>query len=225
MKLSEKKNSQFTNHPETDTTVKAVIVDVTDTKKKLTAYGEKDQFRLVFETEIVDSEKDRRHCIWSRGFTPSLDEKSTFRKEVKKIIGRELTRNELADFDTETLIGLGVKLIVQHATVGDNVYANITYLCADKDKPLKASGAYIRVRDRDQYVQPVADKVEASDWERVAVHIGKHKGVLLGDVDEIGVKSLIEKWLPKAKADGKAEDAALIAALSLLADILGCDDY
>ena len=41
----------------------------------------------------------------------------------------------------------------------------------------------------------------------------------------MGVASLIDKWLPKAKADGKADDAALVAALTELADILGGDDY
>jgi len=54
MKLSEKKNSSFTPHPETDGPIKAVLVDITDLKKRVTQYGEKDEFRLVFETEVMD---------------------------------------------------------------------------------------------------------------------------------------------------------------------------
>jgi hypothetical protein len=97
----------------------------------------------------------------------------------------------------------------------------------DKDKALKPSGKYIRVRDRD--TDAPTDKTEAkaeeSGWESVIVHVGKYKGKALGEVDEVGVGSLIDKWLPKAKAGGKAEDAALVAALTELADILNGEDY
>ena len=47
----------------------------------------------------------------------------------------------------------------------------------------------------------------------------------MGSVDEAGVAKLIEGWLPKAKAESKAEDAALVSALTELADILGADEY
>ena len=56
MKLSEKRNSNFTPHPATDEPIKAVLVDVTELKKRMTAFGEKDEFRLVFETECMDTE-------------------------------------------------------------------------------------------------------------------------------------------------------------------------
>ena len=120
-----------------------------------------------------------------------------------------------------------MKLIIQHEHKDDKTYANISFMAPDKDKALKPSGKYIRQRDRDADAPaaPTEAKAEASGWESVIVHVGKYKGKALGEVDEVGVGSLIEKWLPKAKADGKAEDAALIAALTELADILGCDDY
>ena len=227
MKLSEKRNSQFTPHPETEGPIKAVLVDVTELKKRMTQYGEKDEFRLVFETECEDEENDRRFCIWSRGYTPSLNEKAALRKDLKKMMGRELTQLELDEFDLEGLIGHGVKLIIQHEHKDDKTYANISFMAPDKDKALKPSGKYIRVRDRDTDA-PTAQteaKAEASGWESVIVHVGKYKGEALGSVDESGVAKLIEGWLPKAKADGKAEDAALVAALTELADILGADDY
>ena len=227
MKLSEKRNSNFTPHPATDEPIKAVLVDVTELKKRMTQYGEKDEFRLVFETECMDEENDRRFCIWSRGYTPSLNEKAALRKDLKKMMGRELTQLELDEFDLEALIGHGVKMIIQHEHKDDKTYANISFMTPDKDKALKPSGKYIRVRDRDTDA-PTAQteaKAESTGWADVIVHVGKYKGKALGEVDEAGVASLIDKWLPKAKADGKSEDAALVAALSELADILGSDDY
>ena len=228
MKLSEKKNSNFTPHPETDGTIKAVLVDVTELKKRMTQYGEKDEFRLVFETEVMDEENDRRFCIWSRGYTPSLNEKAALRKDLKKLMGRDLTSLELDEFDLEALIGHGVKLIIQHETKDDRTYANISFMSPDRDKTtLKPSGKYTRIRDRevDGAAQQSEEKYEDPSWELVQVHIGKYKGKLLGEVDEAGVATLIEKWLPKAVADGKPEDAALAAALTELSALLGGDDY
>jgi hypothetical protein len=227
MKLSEKRNSNFTPHPETDGPIKAVLVDITELKKRVTQYGEKDEFRLVFETEAMDEENDRRFCIWSRGYTPSLNEKAALRKDLKKMMGRDLTQLELDEFDLEGLIGHGVKLIIQHEHKDDKTYANISFIAPDKDKALKPSGKYKRIRDRDSDAptEQTEAKAEASGWESVIVHVGKYKGKALGEVDKVGVASLIDKWLPKAKADGKADDAALVAALTELADILGGDDY
>ena len=228
MKLSEKKNSNFSPHPETEGTIKAVLVDVTELKKRMTQYGEKDEFRLVFETEVMDEENDRRFCIWSRGYTPSLNEKAALRKDLKKLMGRDLTSLELDEFDLEGLIGHGVKLIIQHETKDDRTYANISFMSPDRDKTtLKPSGKYTRIRDREVIAGEVdtEEKSEEPGWETVMVHIGKYKGKLLGEVDEAGVATLIEKWLPKAVADKKAEDAPLAAALTELSALLGGDDY
>jgi hypothetical protein len=228
MKLSEKRNSNFSPHPETDGPIKAVLVDVTELKKRMTQYGEKDEFRLVFETECEDEENDRRFCIWSRGYTPSLNEKAALRKDLKKMMGRDLTQLELDEFDMESLIGHGVKLIIQHEHKDDKTYANISFIAPDKDKALKPSGKYKRIRDRDTDApaEQTEAKAEASGWESVVVHVGKYKGKKLGEVDEVGVASLISNWLPKAKNNANTiDDAALVAALTELDGILGGDDY
>jgi len=226
MKLSEKKQSNFTPHPETEGPIKAVLVDVTELKKRMTQYGEKEEFRLVFETEAYDDENDRRFCIWSRGYTPSLNEKAALRKDLKKMMGRDLTSAELGEFDLEALIGFGVKLIIQHETKEDRTYANISFMAPDRDKTtLKPSGKYTRIRDREVDGAAPQEKATGTSWETVTVHIGKYKGKLLGEVDEAGVATLIEKWLPKAVADGKPEDAALAAALTELSALIGGDDY
>jgi len=229
MKLSEKKNSNFTPHPETEGPIKAVLVDITDLKKRQTQYGEKDEFRLVFETECMDEENDRRFCIWSRGYTPSLNEKAALRKDLKKMMGRELTSAELEEFDVECLIGHGVKLIIQHEHKDDRTYANISFIAPDKEKALKPSGKYKRIKDREEKSDSAdsedeADAPAASGWEAVIVHVGKHKGKKLADVDEAGVKILIEKWLPQAKSAKNLEDAGLVAALDELAALLAGDD-
>lgn len=227
MKLSEKRNSNFTPHPETEGPIKAVLVDITELKERQTQYGLKEEFRLVFETEAYDAENDRNFCIWSRGYTPSLNEKAALRKDLKKLMGRDLTQAELDEFDLEALIGHGVRLIIQHEHKDDKIYANISFMAPDKDKALKPSGKYIRQRDRDTDAPTQQSQAKAKDagWESVIVHVGKYKGKALGEVDEAGVAKLIDGWLPKAKADNKAEDAALVAALTELADILGSDDY
>jgi hypothetical protein len=227
MKLSEKKNTTFTPHPETDGPIKAVLVDITELKKRMTQYGEKEEFRLVFETEVMDEENDRRFCIWSRGYTPSLNEKSALRKDLKKLMGRDLTSNELNEFDLEALIGHGVKLIIQHETKDDKTYANISFMSPDRDKTtLKPSGKYTRIRDREVDGDVFeGKKSEEPGWETVQIHVGKYKGKLLGQVDEAGVATLIEKWLPKAIADNKPEDKALAAALTELSAILTGDEY
>jgi hypothetical protein len=230
MKLSEKKQSTFTPHPDSNGEyVKAVLVDITDLKKRITQYGEKDEFRLVFETEVMDTVNDRRFCIWSRGYTPSLNEKAALRKDLKRLMGRELTTAELSEFDVESLIGFGVKLIIQHETKDDRTYANISFMVPDKEKSLKPSGKYKRIKDREEKSDSAdsedeADAPAASGWEAVVVHVGKHKGKKLADVDEAGVKILIEKWLPQAKAARNLEDAGLVAALDELSELLAGDD-
>ena len=234
MKLSEKKQSNFTPHPETEGPIKGVIVDFTELKTRMTQYGEKNEFRFVIETEAMDEVNDRRFCIWTRGYTASLDEKAALRKDLKKMMGRELTSLELREFDIESMIGHGVKLIIQHETKDDRTYANISFIAPDKEKSLKPSGKYKRIKDREEKSDSYdradsadsdeADGPAASGWEAVVVHVGKHKGKRLADVDEAGVKILIEKWLPQAKAAKNLEDAGLVAALDELAALLAGDD-
>jgi hypothetical protein len=237
MKLTEKKTSTFQPHPETDGPIKAVIVDVTEPKSVQTKFGEKEMFRLVFETEMVDEENNRNWCIWSRNYTPSLNEKASFRKDLKRVMGRELTKNELDEgFDTEILLGMGVKLIVQHeeSPDGEKTYANISFLTNDPN-PMKPTGGYTRQRDRDKDGddKPAPAKAtakaskpaaKATSWEDCIIHIGKHKGKTLGSIAEEDVQILIDKWLPKAGAS--AEDQSLAAALQEIADLLATsEDY
>ena len=239
MKLSEKKGGDFAPHPVTDGPVKAVIVDVTPLKKVQSEFGEREVFRVVYETEVTDDE-GKRLCVWSRPYTPSLNEKANFRKDLKKIIGRDLTAAELEEFDTEALLGMGVKLIVEHEEGKDGkVYAILAFIGPDKDKVhLKPSGKYTRVKDREdkggggasgggqagyRKAPAAAEDEGRQDWQKVKVHVGKHAGVDLGDLDEEAVKALIENWLPKHKANAKpkADDKRLAAGLEEVGELLG----
>jgi hypothetical protein len=226
MKIKEKQQGEFIPHPETDGMVKGVIVDVTPLKTVQSQYGEREVFRLVIESE-VENDEDRRFCVWSRPFTPSLNEKSNFRKELKRIMGRDLTALELKEYDTESLIGFGVNMIVQHELVPNGTtYAVISFIAPDKSgSPITASGSYKRVKDREPYdgnkQSAPAQKapVKAISWQQTIVHVGKFKGMELGKVPEDGAMALIDHWIPTADPNCPF-DAPLIKALKELAVIL-----
>jgi len=64
---------------------------------------------------------------------------------------------------------------------------------------------------------PAAQAPAPSDhsWRKTKIHVGKHKGLTLGDLDRASVESLVDRWLPTATAAPKksADDKRLIAAL------------
>ena len=237
MKLSEKKGGDFTPHPQTEGKVKAVIVDVTPLKTQQSQYGEREVFKLVYESEVLRDD-GTPYLIWSRPYTPSIHEKSSFRKDLESILGRKLTAAERDGFDAEDLIGMGVKVLVDQDERDGKVFSNISKIWADKkdkdNEPLKPTGKYTRVQDRDTQGSPQSapaapSKAPAKDeraaWQKVIVHIGKHTGKALGDVDEEGVELLIQKWLPSALKSNKSEDALLIAALTEVQALLSPSDY
>lgn len=245
MKLSAKGNKEFTPAPEF--TGRAVCVDVTPPEMKQTDFGLKEKFKIVFELDLENPDRPgERHCVWSRGFTTSLNEKALLRKFLRTWFGRDLTAQELEEFDTESLIGKPAFIVVTH-NHGDNgeTYADITACTPHKQgEPLAPSGKFTRKQDRDakksetggtaatgsgasyrKAEQPSAvagdgnagPLVSRDTWMSVKVHVGKHAGIDLGDLDEDAVRALIAKWLPVAKANPKpkADDKRLMAALEL----------
>lgn len=234
MKLSKNSGGDFAPHPETDGPIQAVIVDVTPLKKVDTAYGPKEKFRIVYETTLKREDGKNWH-VWSPGYTASLHEKAGFRKDLKKILGRDLTAQEENEFETESLIGKCVSLIITHEHRDDKTYANIAFIGQDKSgNPLKPSGEYTRVKDRESkggapqgekagYRKAESDPdAGRDDWQKTKVHVGKHAGVDLGDLDAEAVQALIEKWLPKHEANAKptADDKRLAAALKAAQELL-----
>ena len=88
-------------------------------------------------------------------------------------------------------------------------------------------GKYIRMKDREQkdgqFRQAAGGGGDGSDWRRVKVHVGKHAGLDLGDLDQGAVEALVTRWLPDAMANPKPlkADRELIAGLRGAADVLG----
>lgn len=224
-------NSNFTPCPEYNG--KAVCVDVTPLRKRQGQYGESNVFKIVFEVDAT-REDGSRFCVWSRNFTPTLNEKANFRKFLRGWFGRDLSETELAEFDTETLLGKPAQIVVSHEHKDGEVYANIMACLPDKSgAPLKPSGKFIRAKDRQQGegdgagAEPQASdgggyrrseqpaSGGAVDHAAVKVHVGKCAGLELRDLSPEQVQALVERWLPTAKANAKptADDKRLMAAL------------
>lgn len=234
MKLSEQNSGNFT--PADEGTHRAVCVDVTPPQKRHTDWGDKEEFRVGFE---IDSSREdgSRQCVWSRGFTPSLNEKANFRKFLRQWRGRDLEEKEKSEFDTETLIGQPAQLVVVHETgSNDVVYANIAACTPHKNgEPLEPSGDFVRKKDREnngekagyrKAAQPeggdksgeAVDGTQAgADWTKVKVHVGRHAGIELADLDVEAIKKLNDNWLPMHEKNEKptAADKRLAAALGM----------
>jgi|UniRef100_UPI003784619C hypothetical protein len=230
MKLTAQSNKPFDTHPEYNGN--AVCVDVTPPKTVQTDYGPKEQFRFVFETtQLRDDGKP--YLVWSRGFNTTLGEKSALRAFLKQWFGRDLTTAEQQEFDTDTLIGRTAQIVIVHND-GRNgeTYANIGLIRPDKSGAgLKPSGKYTRVKDRqdkdssyNRVSQPASqDTQPADDWRFTKVHVGKHQGLELCELDQAAVRSLCENWLPIAKAMSKPlkADRDLMAAVEKAASEMG----
>jgi hypothetical protein len=238
MKLSKGSDKQFDPHEEG--TFRGVCVDVTPLKKRETKFGMKEEFCLVFETDAEPREDGRRQCIWSRGFTPFLSEKANLRKFLRQWFGADLTPAQLEDFETEDLIGKSAQLVIINEHVDDKVYANIAACTPCKKDALKPSGKFIRAKDREEKGEgasyrgaakpaehgennaPVDETQAGADWSKVKVHVGKHQGVELRDLDADAVERLIGGWLPKHEANAKptADDKRLATALKMAQEAL-----
>ena len=230
MKLTAQSNKPFDTHPEYNGN--AVCVDVTPPKTVQTDYGPKEPFRFVFETtQLRDDGKP--YLVWSRGFNTTLGEKSALRAFLKQWFGRDLTTAEQQEFDTDTLIGRTAQIVIVHND-GRNgeTYANIGLIRPDKSGAgLKPSGKYTRVKDRqdkdssyNRVSQPASQDTQPADvWRFTKVHVGKHQGLELCELDQAAVRSLCENWLPIAKAMTKPlkADRDLMAALEQAAPEMG----
>ena len=230
MKIGTKTKS-FDPHPEYEGP--AVCVDCTPPKIVQSEYGPREQFRLVFETQSL-REDGKPHLVWSRGFTPSLHEKAALRTFLKQWLGRDLSAAEQAEFDTELLVGKPCLVTIVHNTGGNGeIYANIGLIRPDRGAiPLKPSGKYIRVKDREakgngdtsyQRAEQPQDSAASEDWRRVKVHVGKHAGIEICDLDRDAILKLVEHWLPEARLMPKPlkADRDLMGALEKATAQLG----
>lgn len=221
-------NSNFEPCPEY--TGRAVCVDVTPLKKQQSQFGEREVFKIVFET-LIEREDGSRFCAWSKNFTASLNEKANLRKFLRGWLGRDLTKAEQEGFDTDVLIGKSGQVVVVHEHKDGETYANIVACTPDKAAAvLKPCGKYVRVEDRpakDQngsavehaatsgYRRAQAAQEVTGDLGATKIHVGRCKGLEVRDLAPEQVQALIQNWLPTAKANAKplADDRRLMAAL------------
>jgi hypothetical protein len=217
---------------------RAVCVDVTPLKEYETEYGIKQKFKFAFEIELQDDSRDpvQPWVVFTKPMVPSLHEKAALTKFLKDWFGRKLTDQENKSLDLESLIGRPASLVIGHeqSADGSKTYANIKLIMAHKaGEPLAASGLWVRLQDRpakdgaDGKAAPASGdssfrktsgggQPATDDPSKVKVHVGKHKGIELRELTEESITSLIEHWLPKARAEVKqsADDKRLINGLT-----------
>jgi hypothetical protein len=222
---------------------RAVCVDVTDTKTYETDFGTKEKFKIVFEVDLIDTSRDPHQpwCVFSKPMVASLHEKAALAKFLREWFGRKLSATETASFDLETLIGKPAQIVIGHepSEDGTKTYANIKLIQPHKvGDPLQPSGLFVRLKDRPPRedkpdstyrrapqsggAPSTTDAAGAPDHSKVKVHVGRNQGIELRELTRESINSLIELWLPKAKANPKptADDKRLMAALQWYADKL-----
>lgn len=92
------------------------------------------QFAILDDIQQEDGSSSRNRFLWKR-CSESMNEKSWLYKLYKAVLGRDPTKEELENFDAETLIGKNVKCLVDQkpssdgATIWNNI---ISFSKADK---------------------------------------------------------------------------------------------
>lgn len=103
----------------------ACCCDVVDLGLSDQGYGEKHYVEVRFQLEDAD-ETGRRFMV-RRRYTLSLGEKATLRKDLETWRGRKFSREELAGFDLERLIGVPAQVQVVHKLSDQGkTFANIS---------------------------------------------------------------------------------------------------
>ena len=168
------KQKQYTPPPEG--IHPAVCVDVVDLGMEETPWGSLHKCRVTWE--IAHTMSDGRRFTANKKYTVSLHEKSNLFKDLKAWRGRPFTAEELAGFDLEKILGAPCQLVITHEEKEGKVYGNITALLkADAKNRLQASGAFIRVKDREGYVAPKS--------ATPAVEVEPEEAPSQGDTDEV----------------------------------------
>ncbi len=133
----------------------AVCVDVIDLGKLPNTFKDGalvHKVRVVWQ--VAERKDDGKPYLVSKQYTASLHEKASLRKDLDAWRGRKFTKEELAGFDLEQVIGAPCLLNVEHTERAGSTYANVTSLMRlPKGMPVVTPSDYIRKKDRDQHDQ------------------------------------------------------------------------
>lgn len=149
----------------------AVCVDAVYLGELQSPWGPKHKVSLIFELQETDEEGN--HFIVGKRFTKSLNEKAALRKFLEKWRGEKYTPDELQKgVDLENLLGMSATLFVVLNEKEERTYSNIESILPFKNAQgvvspyeLKPSDNYIRVKDREGYMDPeeYAESVNGQD--------------------------------------------------------------
>jgi hypothetical protein len=146
--------------PAPEGTHDAVCVDFIDRGNVQGQFGTKHKCRVVFQ---IDAKmEDGKRFIVGKSFTVSLHEKSILRKFLKSWRGRDFTKEELAGFDTENIVGACCQLVLVQEEKDAEVYCNIAAILKAKVK-MTADKDYVRFKDRDPKQQQRHDPATAEE--------------------------------------------------------------
>jgi len=105
------------------------IIDLGTTEQTGQFGGKKRKVQILFElpleTAVFDPEKGEQPYYARNMYTLSMHEKSTLRKDVHSMMGKQLTDAEAKTFNIFNLIGRECMVNIIHRPSGDKVYANI----------------------------------------------------------------------------------------------------
>ena len=145
--LLKKSKSGFVPHPEG--VFDGVLVDVTPPQEFEGKYGPRELFKFVFET--THKLEDKRRAIAVSSLIPiDIHPKSNSFPIIKGILGTTPTDKELqTGINLEKFLGNVYQVQIEHVEKDDSTFANVVTVLPSKRK-LKASGAYVRVCDREE---------------------------------------------------------------------------
>jgi len=114
--------------------------------------------KLVWETDEKMADTGEPMLV-SEFYTWSLHEKAKLRKHLEAWRGRKFTEDERQVFDVEKIIGVPCQLHITHRTTEGGTFANVEAVVpmSKGQEPLKPSGKYIRMQDRDPAPEATPD--------------------------------------------------------------------
>jgi len=105
------------------------IIDLGTTEQGGQFAGKKRKVQILFElpleTAIFDTQKGEQPFYARNMYTLSMHEKSTLRKDVHSMLGKQLNDDEAKSFNIFNLLGKECMVNIIHKQSGDKTYANI----------------------------------------------------------------------------------------------------